>query len=144
LQPLERVVDEALRQERITAVLIAGFSIGALLLAAMGIYGVVAGSVTRRRREIAVRMALGAHHDRVLREVVRDGAVLVLFGMLLGVPGVFLSGRVIQGVLVGVSPFDPLTLIIVTISLGLVALAACYVPAHRVTRIEPARLLRLD
>ncbi len=95
-----------------------------------------------RRHELGVRLALGADHRRVLRLVLHDGARLVGLGLLIGLPGAFVSGELIRGVLVGVSPFDPLTLVSVAIGLALVALAACYVPARRVLRIDPAQSLR--
>ena len=102
--------DELLRQQRTSAVVIAAFALGALLLAAMGLFGVVSSSVTRRRHEMAVRMALGADHGRVLRLVLGEGALLAGIGVLIGIPGIYGAGRVIRGVLVGVSPSDPLTL----------------------------------
>jgi putative ABC transport system permease protein len=136
------VVDDALRQQRISAVLIAGFSVGALLLAAMGLFGLIAGSVTRRRHELAVRLALGAGQQRVLRLVMKEGATLVGLGLLVGVPGVFLGGRLLHGMLYGISPWDPAALLAVAVGLTAVALAAIYLPARRVLRIEPARTLR--
>jgi putative ABC transport system permease protein len=144
IRPMERVVDDSLRQQRASAVLIAGFSLGALLLAGMGLYGIVAGSVTRRRHEIAVRIALGAERVQVLRLVIGEGMSLVLLGILAGVPGVWASVRLIGAVLVGISPFDPLTLVVVGASLALVALAACYLPARRAAGIEPVGLLRQE
>jgi putative ABC transport system permease protein len=136
------VVGDALRQERLTAVLVAGFSVGALLLAAMGLFGVVSASVTRRRHELAVRCALGADRGRVLRLVLGEGARLIGIGMLIGVPATYYAGRAIQSVLVGVSPTDPVTLGVVGLGLAAVALAACYLPARRVLEIDPARSLR--
>lgn len=144
VRTMDQIVAGSVRQQRVSAVLIAGFSVGALLLAAMGLYGVVAGSVSRRRHEIAVRMAIGAERGQVLRLVVRDGMILVLIGLLIGIPGIYLSSRVIDGILVGISPFDPLTLGGVALTLMLVALAACYLPARRVSGIEPAGLLRQE
>lgn len=144
VQTMDAVVAEALRERFLTATLVSSFSIGALLLAALGLYGVVSGSVIRRRHELAVRLALGAEHGRVLRLMMGEGAALVGLGVLLGVPGIWLSARVIRGVLVGVSPFDPLTLGAVTLGLAAVALAACYLPARQVLGIEPARLLRQE
>ncbi|HEX8453058.1 MAG TPA: ADOP family duplicated permease [Longimicrobium sp.] len=141
---MDERVGDALRQQRIGAVLIGGFSLGALLLAAIGLFGVVAGSVSRRRHELAVRLALGADHGRVVGMVLREGAVLIGLGVLIGLPGVYLMGRAIRGVLVGVSPSDPLALAAASCSLALVALAACYLPARRVTRIEPAQSLRQE
>jgi putative ABC transport system permease protein len=123
-------------------VLVAGFSIGALLLAAMGLFGVVASAVARRQHEIAVRLALGAERRGVLRMVVGEGAVLVALGCVVAVPGIYIAGRAMRGVLVGISPFDPLTLVGVALGLAIVALAACYVPARRAGLIDPARALR--
>jgi putative ABC transport system permease protein len=144
VRPMEEIVGDALRQPRISAVLIAGFALGALLLAAMGLFGVVGGSVTRRRHELALRLALGADHRRVLRLVLAEGAMLVGIGMLIGVPGIYVAGGLIRGVLVGVSPLDPATLLAVALGLAVVAIAACYVPARRVLRIDPAQSLRQE
>jgi predicted permease len=142
LEPLEDIVAGSLSQQRVSAVLIAAFSLGALLLAAMGVFGAVSGSVTRRRQELAVRLAVGADHRRVLRHVVAEGAILVGFGLLVGIPGVYFGGRIIQGVLVGVSPSDPATLLAVAAGLVVIALVACWIPARRVMTIEPASVLR--
>jgi putative ABC transport system permease protein len=144
VRPMGDIIGNAVRQQRLSAVLIAGFALGALLLAAMGLFGVIAGSVTRRRHEIGVRMALGADHPRVLRLVLSEGVALVGMGMLIGVPGVYLAGGLLRGVLVDVSPSDPATLLAVAAGLALVALAACYLPARRVLRIEPAEALRQE
>jgi len=89
-----------------------------------------------------VRMALGADHRRVLRLVLGEAALLVGLGVLIGLPGVYAAGGLIRGVLVGVSPSDPLTLLAVALSLALVTIATCYVPARRVLEIEPSQLLR--
>jgi putative ABC transport system permease protein len=141
---MDRVLDDAVRQQRMSAVLIAAFALGALLLAAMGLFGVVAGSVTRRRHEFAVRLALGADHNRVLRLVLGEGARLVATGLLIGAPGIYIAGRLLRGVLVGVSPLDPLTLVSVALGLALVALMACYIPARRVLQLQPAHSLRQE
>jgi len=142
LKTMDEIVDGGLRQQRTSAALIAAFALGALLLAAMGLFGVVSGSVTRRRHELAVRLALGADHGRVLRLVLGEGALLVGIGVLIGVPGIYAAGGVIGGVLVGISPSDPLTLLVVALGLGLVTMVACYVPARRVLVIDPAQVLR--
>ena len=141
---MEQIVDDTLRQQKTSAALIVAFALGALLLAAMGLFGVVSGSVTRRRHELAVRLALGADHPRVLRLVLREGALLVAVGVLIAMPGIYAAGQLIRGVLVGVSPSDPLTLLAVTLGLALVTLLTCYVPARRVLTIEPAQLLRQE
>ncbi len=141
---MDEIVDQSLSQQATSAALISAFAVGALLLAAMGVFGVVSGSVTRRRHELAVRLALGADHGRVLRLVLREGAALVLMGVLIGAPGIHLAGGLIRGVLVGVSPSDPLTLAGVALGLLIVTLATCYVPARRAMGIEPATLLRQE
>jgi putative ABC transport system permease protein len=144
VRTMEAIVDNALRQQRVSAVLIAGFALGALLLAAMGVFGVVAGSVTRRRHELALRLALGADHRRVLHHVLAEGALLVGLGVLIGLPGIYIASGLLRGILVGVSPSDPLTMVSVAFGLSVVAMAACYVPARRVLRIDPAQSLRLE
>ncbi len=136
------IVTDALRQQRISAVLIAGFAAGALILLLMGLFGLISGSVARRRGELAVRLALGATHHRVIRLVVTEGARLLALGFLLGVPGIYISGHVIRGLLIGVSPFDASTLAVVASGFAAVALLACYLAAKRVTGIAPERLLR--
>jgi putative ABC transport system permease protein len=110
----------------------------------MGLYGVVAGAVMRRRHELALRLAVGADHRALLRLVLREGASLVMAGMLVGAPGIYFAGRVIRGLLLGVTPLDPLTLTAVAVGLGLVTMFACYVPARRVLGIDPAQLLRQE
>jgi putative ABC transport system permease protein len=144
VRTMDAVVGDALRRQRISAVLISGFAIGALLLAAMGLFGVISGSVTRRRHELAVRLAVGANHGRLLRLVLGEGAALVAMGVLIGAPGIYVAGRLMRGVLVGVSPLDPATLLAVALGLGLVTMIACYLPARRVLRIDPAHSLRQE
>jgi putative ABC transport system permease protein len=141
---MDAIVRDALREQRVSAVLVAGFALAGLLLAAMGLFGVVAGSVMRRRHEFAIRLALGAEPRRVLRLVLSEGARLVAIGVLIAVPGVYFAGDIIRGVLVGISPFDPPTLLAVALGLGAVALIACYLPARRVLGIHPAQSLRQE
>ncbi len=86
---MEEIVTNVLRQQQTSAALIAAVALGALLLASMGLFGVVSGSVTRRRHELAVRLALGAEHGRVVRLVIGEGALLVALGVLIGVPGIY-------------------------------------------------------
>jgi putative ABC transport system permease protein len=141
---MEAVVAESVRQQRLSVVLVTGFSLATLLLATMGLFGIVSAAVVRRRRELAVRMALGAAQSRVMGLVLREGAALVLLGLLLAVPGVHLAGRAVSGMLVGVSPFDALTLGATAGGMAFLTLLACYLPARRATRIEPAALLRSE
>ena len=139
---MDDIVQASLSPQAIGGALISAFAVGALLLAAMGLFGVVSGSVTRRRHELAVRLALGADHSRVLRLVLKEGALLVMAGLLIGAPGIYIANGLIRGLLVGVSPSDPLTLLAAALGLLLVTMATCYVPARRALKIEPAQLLR--
>ena len=141
---MDDVVQASLSPQAIGGALISAFAVGALLLAAMGLFGVVSGSVTRRRHELAVRLALGADHGGVLRLVLKEGAQLVMVGLLIGAPGIYIANGLIRGLLVGVSPSDPLTLLAAALGLLLVTMATCYVPARRALRIEPAQLLRQE
>ncbi|HEX7238485.1 MAG TPA: ABC transporter permease [Gammaproteobacteria bacterium] len=138
------IVADALRQQRTGTTLISGFALGALLLAAMGIFGVIAASVTRRHHELAVRLAVGAEGGEILRLIVREAALLVGGGLALGVPAVYAAGGLIRGALVGVSPSDPLTLLGVTAGLAVVTLMTASVAARRVLTIDPAELLRKE
>jgi ABC-type antimicrobial peptide transport system permease subunit len=100
------------------------------------------GSVVRRHGELAICLALGASHQRMFRLVLGEGALLIVIGMLLAIPGIYAAGGLIRGLLVDVSPWDPFTLAAVAFGPLFVTMAACYVPARRVLRIDPARLLR--
>ena len=142
MRTMDEIVADARSRERISAVMIGGLAIGALLLVAMGLFGMISGSVARRRGELAVRLALGATHQRVIRLVVGEGARLVALGLLIAVPGIYMAGEALRGFLIGVSPFDGPTLVAVAAGLVAVALLACYLAARRVTTIEPDRLLR--
>jgi putative ABC transport system permease protein len=144
VQPMTDIVSGSLRQQRTSAVLVGGFAIGALLLTSMGLFAVVSGTVTRRRHEISLRLALGADHGRVLRLVLREGAFVVALGVLIGAPGIYFAGGLLRGVLIGVSTWDPVTLAAVSSGLAIVALTACYIPARRVLGIQPAETLRQD
>jgi putative ABC transport system permease protein len=141
---MDDIVQQSLSPQAIGAALVSAFATGALLLAAMGLFGVVSGSVTRRRHELAVRLALGADHSRVLRLVLKEGALLVMIGLLIGAPGIYIANGLIRALLVGVSPSDPLTLLAAALGLLLVTMATCYVPARRALGIEPAQLLRQE
>lgn len=143
-KPIDALVEAALSRQRLSATLIAGFALGALVLAAMGLFGIVSASVTRRRTELGIRMALGADPGRALRMVLGDALGLVGLGLLVGIPGVWLGGRLLRGVVVGMSPFDALTLATVGVALLAVTALACWIPARRVITIDPARSLRSD
>jgi putative ABC transport system permease protein len=144
VRTMTQIVEDTLRQPRTSATVIAGFALGALLLASMGLFGIVSNAVARRRHEMAVRMALGADHGRVLRMVLGEGARLVGAGIVLGVPGLYAVSGVLRGVLVGITPGDPLTLGAVALGLIAITMVACYLPARRVLGIDPAQALRQD
>jgi putative ABC transport system permease protein len=124
--------------------LFAAFAVVALLLASIGIYGVMAFSVAQRTQEIGVRMALGAQPGDVVRMVVRQGATLVLLGLAIGGVAAYFTAQLLAGSLYGVSPHDPSTFVLVPLLLALVALLACLVPAHRATKVDPMIALRAE
>jgi ABC-type antimicrobial peptide transport system permease subunit len=133
-----------LSQQRAVASLAALFGIVALLLAAVGLYGVTAYSVAQRTGEIGVRMALGADAPRVLRLVLRHAFRLVAVGLLLGIPLAIGAGRLIGAQLHGVTEWDPAALTIATGALAACALIAAIIPALRAASIDPMRALRTD
>jgi predicted lysophospholipase L1 biosynthesis ABC-type transport system permease subunit len=142
MRELRRLVDDSAAAPRFTSLLLAIFAAAALLLGALGIYGVVAYSVARRTREIGVRMALGARRADVLGMVLGEGARLAGLGLLVGFAAAFAAGRLVSGLLFGVRPSDPLVLISVPILLGLVAVVATLVPAFRASRVDPVVTMR--
>ena len=121
---------------------ISGFGLGALLLAAIGLYGALSFSVSQRRREIAVRMALGAPPQGVLRLTVREGMTLVAIGLAVGGAGAIAATRLLKATLFETNVYDPLTFATVPIVLGIVALAASYLPARRAAAVDPIVALR--
>ena len=127
---------------RIGATVVGGFGLLALLLAAIGIYGVMAFAVSQRTREIGIRMALGAQGADVLLLILKQGLTLMVIGLGLGLAGALLLTRLMSSVLYGVSATDVVTFVSVTALLGLVVLLACYLPAHRATKVDPLVALR--
>ena len=144
LKTLEQLRTESLGDNRLRSVLLAIFAAIALLLAAIGIYGVVAYHVEQRTREMGIRAALGASPARILGLILRAGLAMVLLGLLIGVAGTFALTGLISSLLYGVGDRDPLTLLGVFGLLAAVALAACYLPARRATRVDPLIALRCD
>jgi putative ABC transport system permease protein len=126
---------------RFYAVLFAIFGGAALLLAAMGIYGVVSYSVTQRTQEIGIRMSLGAQARHVLLLVLRQGIAVTIAGLALGLAGALALSRYFESVLFGVTSFDPLTFAAVSAIFVVVALLSCYLPARRATKIDPLVVL---
>lgn len=139
---MDQLVAQSVAQRRFGMFLLASFAVVALLLAAIGIYGVISYSVAQRTREIGVRMALGARTADVLRLVLKNGLTLAGLGLAIGLVGAFLSTRVMTKILFEVKPTDALTFASVSVGLMFVAFLACYIPARRATKVDPLVALR--
>jgi len=139
---MDQFMAESISPQRFNMLLLATFAGLALVLAAIGIYSVLSYAVRRRVREIGIRMALGAQIRDVLRLVVFEGMKPAIVGMVIGLTGAMLLGRVLAKLVFGVKTTDPATLAAVSILLLAVALLATALPAHRATRVDPMRTLR--
>ncbi len=144
VQPLDQLVAKSLGQRRFTLMLMVLFGVIALVLSAIGIYGVMAFAVTQRTQEIGIRMALGASALDVLKMVVGSGMFLAAIGVAAGLIGAFALTRLMASLLFGVSPTDLVTFGLVTGGLLMVALLACYIPARRATKVDPLVALRYE
>src|SRR5229473_1048908 len=144
MRPMEQVVAETMASRRLTLWLVGAFAALALVLASVGIYGVMSYAVTERLHEIGVRVALGAQRRDVLRLVVGHGMRLAAIGLLLGSVTAFFAAPAMTTLLFGIRPSDPLTYIGITMVLALAALAACYIPARRATSVDPMVALRYE
>ena len=142
VKTMDQIVDESLSGDRFGTVLFGSFAAVALLLAAIGIYGVMSFTVAQRTHEIGLRIALGASPARVLRLVLREGILLALGGLLLGLGGAYFVGRLMKSLLYQVNAMDPTAVSAVTAVLLLSALLACYIPARRATQVDPMVALR--
>jgi putative ABC transport system permease protein len=141
---MEDLVSASIAQPRFNMTLLAALAFCAALLAAVGVYGVVTYSVTRRTAEIGVRMALGADADRTFRLVVFGALKVVLVGVVLGLAGAVAAGRSLQNILFGVPPLDVLTFFVSGIAIVVVGAFAASVPALRAGRIDPVSALRQE
>jgi ABC-type antimicrobial peptide transport system permease subunit len=143
-QTLEQVVGSSIKQERFNMVLAGAFAGLAMLLAAVGLYGVLSFSVAQRTREMGIRMALGAARREILWLVLKQGMMLALTGMVVGIIATFGVSRFLSSMLFGITPNDPATFLTVSILLTLVATLACAIPARRATKIDPMEALRYE
>jgi putative ABC transport system permease protein len=141
---MDENIDDSLASQRLTMTLLGVFAGLALILASIGLYGVMALIVSQRTRELGIRFALGASRGDVLRLVLGQGAVLVGIGLAAGLLGAFVASRALGSVLYNVAPLDPAALISALLTLSLVALIACFVPARRASRVDPIEALRTE
>jgi putative ABC transport system permease protein len=144
VRSMDQVLETSLSQRQSGVSALTAFALAALLLAAIGIYGVMAYSVNQRTHEIGIRMALGAKKGDVLKMVVGQGLKLALIGVVIGIAGALALTRFLSSLLYGVKPTDPLTFIAVSIILIAVALVACYIPARRAAKVDPMVALRYE
>jgi len=141
---MEQRISESVSPRRLNLVLFGMFAGLALVLAALGLYGVVAYAAGQRTQEFGIRIALGAQPADVLRLVLGQGIRLVITGVAIGLAATLLLGKMLTALLFGVQPTDPWTLAAVAVLMAAVALAACWVPAHRATRVAPVDALRSE
>ncbi len=144
VQTMESLISDSLAARRFAMILLGTFAVLALVLASVGIYGVIAYIVGQRTQEIGIRMALGAQRNDVLRLVVWQGARLALMGVGIGIAGALALTRLMTKLLYGVSATDPLTFAGLALILTAVAIAACCLPARRAMRVDPVVALRYE
>ncbi|HET9708458.1 MAG TPA: ABC transporter permease [Gemmatimonadales bacterium] len=137
-----QIKDQSVSPRRLNAELVSSFGILALIIAAVGIAGVLAFSVSARTTEIGIRMSLGADRGQVQRMILREGGVLLALGLVLGVAGAFFATGLVRGLLFGVAPRDPTTFIAVALLMLAIGIVACWIPALRASRIDPAIAMR--
>jgi ABC-type antimicrobial peptide transport system permease subunit len=141
--PLEQRLGTYLAQRRFQTSLLTGFSVVALLMAALGIYGLIQYSIATRTREIGLRIAIGAQPGNIFRMIIGEGLALSLTGVAIGLVGAWWLGSLASSLLFGVTASDPLTFTTVSLLLTAVAIAACYFPARRAMKVDPIVALRV-
>jgi putative ABC transport system permease protein len=139
---IAQIKDQSVAPRRLNAVLVSSFGLLAVVIAAVGIAGVLAFSVSARTTEIGIRMSLGATSGRVQRMILGEGGALLVAGLVLGVAGALLATRSIRGLLFGVAPHDAGTFVAVAVLMAAIGLVACWIPALRAARIDPAITMR--
>jgi len=144
LKPMTEYLSDSLSRRRFNLVLLSVFAAVALLLAAVGIYGVISYAVAQRTHEIGIRVAVGAHSIDILKLIVGQAMILTLVGITIGMGAAFALTRLLETLLFDVSTTDPLTFVVISGVLGAVALAACFIPALRATRVDPMIALRYE
>jgi putative ABC transport system permease protein len=144
IQTMEEAVSTSVFQQRIAAGLIGVFAVVAMIMSAIGIYGVMSYAVSARTQEIGIRMAIGAERSDVLRLVLAQVLRMTVIGLAIGVALLLLAGKALSDLLYGVTPADPATIAVVTILLGTVALLAGWIPAYRASRVNPIIALRYE
>jgi len=144
LHPMTQIVSQSVDARRFPMFLAASFAVFSLVLASLGICGVVGYSVEQRRQELGIRIALGADLRRLTRMVLRQGLVPVVLGLVTGLVAAIFVGRLISSLLFGVSEHDPATLLVVVLLVGVVAILASYIPARRASRVDPMVVLRYE
>jgi putative ABC transport system permease protein len=144
IRTVDQIRDQQMGGRRVGTILLATFSAIALLLAGVGIYGVISYSVAQRTREMGIRAALGASQQRLLRLVLDRGVILTLIGLTIGLAGAIGLTQLMSSMLFGVGVRDPLTMVTVAVILASVALLASYVPARRATKVDPVVALRYE
>jgi putative ABC transport system permease protein len=142
VRTMSSLVSESTAKQRFSASLMTAFALVGSLLAVLGVYGVLSYTVTNRSREIGIRMALGAQESGVLRLFVRQGLIVTVAGIAIGIAGALVLSRVMSNLVFEISSADPLTFTVVPVVLFLVAGVACVVPARRASRVDPLAVLR--